>query len=148
MMDIAHDTAECRVDALDGKGNSSSRIERMHSTLPGMDIPILSQSDFQSDAGLRLRQLIAKLGMTQVEAARIMGISKNVLRNWLAGDHPIAPYPLYRLCKAKNIDFNYVFLGDWSHLPYGLAKEFEREIATKLADVSEGARPRRAKQKT
>jgi transcriptional regulator with XRE-family HTH domain len=113
-----------------------------------MDIPILSHSDFQSDAGRRLRQLIARLGMTQVEAARIMGISKNVLRNWLAGDHPIAPYPLYRLGKAKNIDFNYVFLGDWSRLPYDLAKDFEREIAAKLADVSEGAHPPRVKQNT
>lgn len=103
-----------------------------------MDIPLLPQSDYQVDAGRRLRNLIEKLGITQVEASRLMGISKHVLHNWIVGDNPIQPYGLYRLCKAKGVDFNYVFLGDWNHLPYSLAKEMEDDMqATLAASVAE-----------
>ncbi len=98
-----------------------------------MDTPVLAQSDYQIDAGRRLRLLINALGLSQVEAARLMGVSKHVLRNWLAGDHPVQAYPLYRLCRAKAVDFNYVFLGDWTRLPYALAKGMEDEMQAKLA---------------
>lgn len=97
-----------------------------------MDTPVLPQSDYQAEAGLRLRRLIEMLDITQVEAAHIMGISKHVLRNWLAGDNPIQPYPLYRLCRVKAVDFNYVALGDWSCLPVRLARKLEAEMLSKL----------------
>ncbi len=42
------------------------------------------------------------LGLKQVEAAALMGISKHVLRNWLAGDNVPQPYPIYRLCRLLN----------------------------------------------
>lgn len=106
-----------------------------------MNIPILPQSDYQQDAGRRLRKLVDGLGLTQVEAARLMGISKHVLRNWLAGDHPIQPYALYRLCRSKSIDFNYVFLGDWQHLPFALAKAMEDEMQASLVDSLVAAPP-------
>lgn len=115
---------------------SSSREGSLHVSIPGMDTPILAQADFQADAGFRLRRLIDMLGITQVEAARLMGVSKHVLRNWLAGAHPIGTYALYRLCRAKSLDFNFVYLGDWTHLPYHMAKEFEQEMTAKLAASS------------
>jgi len=98
-----------------------------------MEVPVLTQSDFQQASAHRLRRLIDLLGITQVEAARIMGITKHVLRNWLAAENPIQPYPLYRLCRAKGLDFNYVMLGDWSNLPHHLARELEREALSNLA---------------
>jgi transcriptional regulator with XRE-family HTH domain len=97
-----------------------------------MDTPVLPQSEYQAEAGRRLRRLIELLEMSQVEAAHIMGISKHVLRNWLAGDNPIQPYPLYRLCRVKSVDFNYVALGDWSSLPARLAKVLEAEMLSTL----------------
>ncbi len=80
------------------------------------------------------------LGITQVEAARLMGISKHVLRNWIAGDNPIMPYAMYRLCRAKGVDFNYVFLGDWARLPHDLATRLEAELQAKLAASLAGVR--------
>lgn len=106
-----------------------------------MDTPVLPQSDYQREAGLRLRRLIELLEISQVEAAHIMGISKHVLRNWLAGDNPIQPYPLYRLCRVKSVDFNYVALGDWSCLPARLAKVLEDELLSILAAGSASALP-------
>lgn len=98
-----------------------------------METPILSQSDFLKRSGVHLRRLIGMLGLTQVKAAEIMGITKHVLRNWLAGEDRMNPYAIYRLCQAKGVDFNYIFLGDWHRLPYELAQEMEAELATKLA---------------
>lgn len=129
---------ECREPTPSEQEKTSSREARLHATLPGMeDTPILAETDFQKDSGLRLRRLIHKLGITQVKAAELMGISKHVLRNWLVGEHPIKPFAVYRLCKARGIDFNYVFLGDWAQLPYKLAREFEQELTSKLAASSE-----------
>ena len=50
-----------------------------------MEIPVLPIGDFQTDCGERLRKLIDMLGISQVEAGRLMGVSKHVIRNWLAG---------------------------------------------------------------
>jgi transcriptional regulator with XRE-family HTH domain len=97
-----------------------------------MDIPVLPPSEHQRDAGLRLRKLLQLLQLKQVEAARIMGVSKHVLRNWLAGDNPVQPYALYRLCRVKQVDCNYVYLGDWSALPLALAKQLEDELLSEL----------------
>lgn len=96
--------------------------------------PLLSRSDFRRGAAWRLRQLISKLGLSQAEAAEAMGVSRQVLANWLAGDNAIGTYALYRLCRLKGVnDYNYVFLGDWSRLPHDLAQEFEREVTAKVA---------------
>lgn len=115
------------------QARSSLRIGLLHGIIRHMDRPILAQSDYQAQAGARLKQAIEMLGITQVEAARLMGISKHVLRNWIAGDNPIQPYAMYRLHRAKSIDFNFVGLGDWSRLPHELALKLEAELQAKLA---------------
>jgi transcriptional regulator with XRE-family HTH domain len=97
-----------------------------------MDTPVLPASEFQKDAGLRLRRLLQMLDLKQTEAAALMGVTKHVLRNWLAGDNPVQPYPLYRLCRIKGVDFNYVYLGIWDGLPHRLAKELEEEALAGL----------------
>jgi transcriptional regulator with XRE-family HTH domain len=106
-----------------------------------MDFPILAQSDFQIDSGRRLRKVIAMLGISQVEAARIMGISKHVLRNWLTGDDPIKPYAIYRLYRSRGVDLNYIFLGDWQRLPHALARELEDDLQARLEAAPEAALP-------
>jgi transcriptional regulator with XRE-family HTH domain len=104
-------------------------------------VPVLAQTDFQVAAGARLRKLIDLLGLSYVEAASLMGVSKHVLRNWMAGDNPPGVYAVYRLARAKGVDFNYVFLGDWSALPSRLAKELDAEMTATLA-ASEGPDPK------
>lgn len=104
-----------------------------------MESPILKQSDFQVDCGRRLKALLGKLDLKQTEAARIMGVSKHVVRNWIAGDNPIGVYPLYRLCRAKNVNFDFIFLGIWTGLRGDLAAAFEAEALASLAAPRAGA---------
>lgn len=65
-----------------------------------------------------------------------MGITKNVLRNWMAGDNPVQPYGLYRLCMVKGVDFNYVHLDDPSRLPKQVREPIEAEILSRLAEAA------------
>lgn len=104
-------------------------------------VSVLAQSDYQTAVGTRLRRLIDLLGISYVEAASLMGVSKNVLRNWMAGDNPPAPYAVYRLTRAKGVDFNYVFLGDWSALPARLARALDEEMKSTLGASAEQAPP-------
>lgn len=97
-----------------------------------MDIAVLPESAYRKLAGQRLRRLIDMLGLPYVEAARLMGVSKHVLRNWMAGEAPIGTYALYRLCAVKQVDFNYVYLGDWSRLPKAMREELEAETLSRL----------------
>ena len=82
-----------------------------------MDQVILSQSDFRRAAGYRLRRAIQACGMSFVSAAKIMGISKTHLGNWMRGEGPIDTYKLYILCRATPITADYVLMDDPSGLP-------------------------------
>lgn len=99
-------------------GHGSCTIRRMESAF-------LSERDYHIECGRRLRALIDALGMRQVEAAQIMGISKSHLGNFLRGD-PIRVYALYRLCKVKGVGMDWVFNGDPSGLPHRVATELLR----------------------
>ncbi len=67
---------------------------------------------------VRLRQLIDALGIKYVRAAEDMGITKNHLGNWMREEKPVYPdiYKIYRFCRIRGVDFNWVFLG-----PFGAA---------------------------
>lgn len=99
-----------------------------------METAILPQGEYHKAAGERLRTVIRLLGLKNTEAAKIMGISKHVLNFWMKGENPIQPYQLYRLCRSKGINFDYVALGDWSALPHRLAQVLEAELSAKLAE--------------
>ena len=73
-------------------------------------------------AGLRLRQAIAACQMKQVEAAEVMGVTKNHLGNWLRGEAPIRMYELYRFCRMTGVTADWVILGDPSGLPRRIAE--------------------------
>lgn len=97
-----------------------------------MQIAVLPDKAYRRACGARLRKLIDLLGISYVEAARIMGISKNLLRNYMEGDNPIRPYALYRLSMVKQVDFNYVHLDDWTRLPRPIREALEAEMLSKL----------------
>jgi transcriptional regulator with XRE-family HTH domain len=117
----SHPTLERKEIILPRAAHSASMVPRVQSA-------ILSLSDHQRAAGQRLRRLIQLLELDFVEAAKIMGVTKHVLNHWMKGNHPIQPYPLYKLCRSRGVNFDYVFLGDWSGLPYRLARELEAEL--------------------
>lgn len=116
------------------------RAASLPPTLGGVQTAILTQSDHQRAAGDRLRRLIKLLGMSYVEAAETMNVSKHVLNHWMSGNHPIQPYPLYRLCRSKGVNFDYVFLGDWSSLPHRMGREIEAELLPSRVAVGASAR--------
>ena len=87
-----------------------------------MEIAILSESDHRRACGFRLRQLIKALGLKQVQAAEDMGIPKNHLGNWLRGDAYPKQYEMYRFCRIRGVDMDWVFLGDPSGLPHWVAE--------------------------
>jgi transcriptional regulator with XRE-family HTH domain len=72
---------------------------------------------FHRQAGDRLRRSIAATGLQFVEAARIMGISKSQLGNWMRGDAPIRPFELALFCRATGVTTDFVLLDDPSCLP-------------------------------
>lgn len=120
-------------------GEFASPSKMVSARYTAMLKPLLAPADHQIDSGRRLRWLILNLNLSQVEAARLMGVSKHVLRNWLAGDNPIQPAGLYRLTQLKGIDFNFVYLGDWSCLPPALARVAEAEALSILEGEPEPA---------
>jgi transcriptional regulator with XRE-family HTH domain len=87
-----------------------------------MEMALLTVSDHQAEVGRRLRQAIAAAGLKQVQAAEVMGVTKNHLGNWLRGESPIRAYELYRLCRVTGITADWVLLGDPSGLPQRLAR--------------------------
>ena len=106
-----------------------------------MSSGLLSQSDHQRQVGARLRRLLELMDMQQIEAASIMGVSKQTLNNWLRGDSYPAPYPLYRLCRARGVDFNFIMLADWSALPGRLARALDAELSASAEDHAAADHP-------
>lgn len=88
-----------------------------------MQFAILPETEYHRQCGARLRQAIDACQMKQVEAARIMGVTKNHLGNWLRGDAPIRLYHLYRFCRISGVTADWVLLGDPSGLPTRISQQ-------------------------
>ena len=96
-----------------------------------MDVPLLSQSDHQAQAGYRFGRLLKALGLTQAKAALELGVSKQRMNNWVKGVAYPDTYSLYKLCRTRGADFNYVLLGDWAALSARVAAQLERAALPK-----------------
>lgn len=105
---------------------------------PMPELTILAKSDHVRDAGIRLRQLIDALGISYVQAAREMGITKNHLGNWMRGASYPGAYELYRFCRYRGLNFDWVFLGDPAALPYPVARKLlqqeDEQASSSVAD--------------
>lgn len=136
----ASHTTQYSVASPSGKHIILPREAALTPTMSGVQTAILTQADHQRASGERLRRLIKLLGISYVEAAELMNVSKHVLNHWMQGNHPIQPYSLYRLCRAKGANFDYVFLGDWSALPHRMGRELEAELLSYQGPVAVSAR--------
>lgn len=106
------------------------------------NLTILATTDHVLQVGIRLRQLIDALDIPYVQAAREMGISKSRLGNWMRGDNYPGQYELYRLCRRRGVNFDWVFLGDPAALPYEVASRLlqqEEEPAELAAEDSQAS---------
>lgn len=110
----------------------------------GMERLILPASDHRAQVGVRLRDALDAIGMQNVEAARIMGVSKQSITEWLAGRGYPNQYGCYRLHRMTGITMDWLFLGDWSALPARLADKLrpflEGERAASSAAASQAVR--------
>lgn len=86
-----------------------------------MEMALLTATDHQAAVGERLRAAIDACGLRYIQAAEIMGVTKNHLGNWMRGDSPVRVYELYRLCRVTGVTADWVLLGDPSGLPQRLA---------------------------
>jgi transcriptional regulator with XRE-family HTH domain len=82
-----------------------------------MEQLILSERDHRHAVGVRLRQLIQAIGIKYVEAAAEMGIERNHLGNWMDGRAYPKHYELYKFCRIRGVNTDWVYLGDPSGLP-------------------------------
>ncbi len=98
---------------------------------------MLSQSDHMRAVGARLRRLAGALGLSLTELAAVMGYSKQTLNGWLNGEGYPHNHAVYRLCRTYGVTFDYLFLGDWSQLPAGLAVKLEPGLGRSPADPQE-----------
>ena len=77
----------------------------------------LTARDHRLLVGFNLRQIIAALGISQVDAANAMGVTKNHLGNWLRGDAYPQHYQIYLFCRRYGITADWIFLSYHSGLP-------------------------------
>lgn len=82
-----------------------------------MEIGILTDEDYRRAVGARLRSLINALGITYVEAAADMDVTKNHLGNWMRGTAYPLHYHLYRFCRIRGVNTDFIYLDDPSGLP-------------------------------
>jgi transcriptional regulator with XRE-family HTH domain len=66
-----------------------------------------------------------------------MGYSKQTLNGWLNGEGYPHNHAVYKLCRTYRVTFDYLFLGDWSQLPAGLALKLEPELGRQPAKFQE-----------
>lgn len=104
-----------------------------------MEAPFLSEKDFHTGAGERLRMLIDALGISYAEAGRDMGIPKNHVGNWLRGAK-INVYLLYKFCRRRGVTMDWVFLADPSGLPKTVADQVLR-LPTSQVDHAAAVAP-------
>jgi len=91
--------------------------------------PMLSNHDHMKAVGSRLRRLAAALDLQLVDMAKEMGCTKQTLNGWLKGEGYPNDYMVYRLCRIHRVNFDYLFLGDWSQLPAKVAARLEPGFA-------------------
>jgi hypothetical protein len=71
--------------------------------------------------------------MEHVEAAHIMGVSKQSVSDWIAGRGYPNQYGAYRLHRMTGITCDWLFLGDWGGLPARLADRLMPQIPDRSA---------------
>lgn len=107
---------------------------RSHALSGGMKTAHLAMKDHRRQVGYNLRQAIAALGITQVEAAGVMDVPKNHLGNWLRGEAYPRHYEVYLFCRRYGITADWIYLSDPSGLPARIA---ERLMAGAIPEVLE-----------
>jgi len=104
-----------------------------------MEILILTESDHRRAVGDRLKRAIYAAKLNQVQAADIMGVTKNHLGNWIRGTAYPMHYPLYRFFRSTGVTADFVLLGDPSGLPKRIG---DLILSDALAPVDQTAEPR------
>lgn len=110
----------------------------MHSV--GMsDTIILPKSDHVRDVGIRLRQLIDALDIPYKQAAQEMGVSKSHLGNWMRGTNYPTPYEVFRFCRRRGVNFDWIFLGDPAALPHRVVERLLAGVFPQETPAGEGS---------
>lgn len=103
-------------------------------------------SQFNKDAGDRLRQCRLFLKRTQEEFAYDLGVSRTVLENWESGDNCPRPIAVDRVRTKHGITHDWVYAGNVYLLPDDMKKALgsPREVAA-TPQAPEAPKTRRKK---
>ncbi|MDB5317811.1 MAG: hypothetical protein JWO24_3655 [Rhodospirillales bacterium] len=71
--------------------------------------------------GSNLRAAIDALGISYVDAAEVMGVTKNHLGNWMRGSTYPMPFAVYRFSRRYGVTADWLYLSDPSGLPLRIA---------------------------
>jgi transcriptional regulator with XRE-family HTH domain len=138
---IAHATNSAKVSfALQAKSTYRGRSARTlgceaMKNPHRMASTMLTASDHQKAVGARLRRLATALGLRPVDLAREMGCSKQTINSYFNGTVYPNDYGIYRLCRLHHINYDYLYLGDWSQLPVAVATKLEPDFLRSLGDA-------------
>jgi transcriptional regulator with XRE-family HTH domain len=92
---------------------------------------------FRRAVAARLQILVAVLRPqhNKTELAKLMGVSKSHLSNWIRSDNPLLPSvePLIRLCENKGCTLDYIYRGVLVGVTEPLASKI-REAQSEIAD--------------
>ena len=81
----------------------------------------------QIEAGRRLRAARKALGLTQREIAEVGGVTPHGVSQWESGAKRINPFAMVRIKARWGISLDFVFAGDISGLPHGLASAVSKD---------------------
>lgn len=97
----------------------------MRTSLARKKEPAVSE---QEAAGARLRAARQALGLTQREIAEVAGATPHGISQWEAGIKRINPFGMARLKARWGISLDFVYAGDISALPHGLASAVQKTL--------------------
>ena len=89
--------------------------------------------------GLRLRQVIEALGISQADAARKMGISASHLGNWLRGENYPNPWRLKPFLDRYSVAADWIYRGHLGSMRDTLGDALEAVVTASRAAVRERA---------
>jgi transcriptional regulator with XRE-family HTH domain len=102
-----------------------------------LNSPMISDRDFRTAVGERLKRLRLALGRSQADIAKKLGVGATAVSNYENGTRAVDPYDAFKLKISYGAPLEWLYGGDESALPPHLAEKLD--LPTKPRGVSQPA---------
>lgn len=89
-------------------------------------------SDFKREVGIRLRQFVASLEVSEADVSRKLKIGQNKLSQWISGRNLPDITEMVRLHNKYGLSLDWLYTDDRSHISAKLLKRLEDEPTAKI----------------